>query len=401
VCLDEADSLKGTKLMSQASTRRRFLQKIATGAGVLGCWSRLSAWGTEPDSDPLDGLDEYVEQAMVNWDVPGLVIAVIHDGKVVHSRGYGVRRAGSEGKVDSETLFNIASCTKAFTAAVVARLVDQKKVQWDDPIVEHLPAFQLFTPELTAKVTIRHALAHRTGLPNANMLWRSGAFGSEEILTRLRWLEPVAEPGERFLYNNNLFMVVGKLVEQVSGKTWKDFLQSELFEPLGMKSTTADFSGIEGLVNVASPHSSDDGKLRPVQPYCPDQIAPAGAIHSNVLDMAQWLKLHLEGGVCDGRRVLSQECVEEMHTAFPKSDSETPPEPGVPHAPITDYGLGWFVDEYEGHRVIEHGGSTTGLVTWVAIMPEQQLGFVVLANHHQTELCLEILDPRCLPEPTP
>ena len=368
------------------TTRRQFLQAVATNTTLL--WPGVGSFANSQQDklDLLSGLDDYIEQAMERWDVPGLAIAVVQGSKPIHVRGYGVRRAGDKPKVDSETLFNIASCSKAFTASAVARLVDQQKVDWDDPIVKHLPSLRLFTPELTEKVTIRHALAHRTGLPNANMLWRNGAFNSDEILARLRWLEPISTPGEQFLYTNNMYLVIGKLVEQVSGKTWSDFLQSELFEPLGMKSSTADREGIEGRTNVATPHASDDGRLRPIEPYCPDMIAPAGAIHSNLNDLVQWLKMNLAGGVCDGRRVLSQARLEEMHTAFGRSDSETPPKLGVPRSPIAEYGLGWFINEYEGQRVIEHSGSTNGLIAWMATLPQQRLGLAILSNHHRTGL---------------
>ncbi len=200
------------KPISQYLTRRRFLQAASTG--VVGAWVQHLAFGDQLASSRLVGLDDYVEKAMTRWEVPGLAIAVVQDGKVVHARGYGVRSVGEAAKVDADTVFPIASCTKSFTAAAIAKLIDDGKLKWDDPISKHLPRFQLFDAELTASVTIRQALSHRTGLPTANMLWRSGAFDGDGILARLRFLKPVAAPGEKFIYNNNLYLVLGKLVEQ-------------------------------------------------------------------------------------------------------------------------------------------------------------------------------------------
>lgn len=372
--------------MSRGSSRRGFLQTVAASTGVLAVCGQHPGQAQQHGPDRLGGLDDYVERSMAHWEVPGLAIAVVQNGKLIHARGYGVRALGAGARVDAETVFSIASCTKAFTAAAIAKLVDDAKLQWDDPIAKHLPAFRLSDPDLTSRITIRHTLIHRTGLPRANMLWRNGAFDGDEIVARLRWLKPVAAPGERFLYNNNMYLVLGKLGEQVSGRKWNVFLRNELFEPLGMKSTAADSSGVRDRENVAAPHASDSGKVQRVQPYCPDVIAPAGAIHSNILDMARWLSMHLEGGRSDGRQILSNSRIEEMHTAPRRAVAKAPAEPQVPRAPISNYGLGWFFNDHAGRRVIEHSGVQTGFVSWVAMMPEERLGLVVLANHHQTGL---------------
>ena len=367
------------------ATRRRFLKTAAAGfSGFL--FGGGSARGGHRSTDRLNALPDYVEQAMARWEVPGLAIAIVQDGKLVFAEGYGVRILGSKDKVDAETVFSIASCTKGLTAAALARLVDRGKLRWDDPIVKHLPKLEFSADEHTAGITIRHALSHRTGIPTANMLWRSGALDSKEILARLRWLTPVAAPGQRFLYNNNMYLVLGNVVEQVSGRNWNDFLRTELFKPLGMKSTIADSTGLGHWENVAAPHASDNGKLRRIDPYCPNVIAPAGAIHSSVLDMAAWLRMHLDEGRCDGRRVLSAARVEEMHTPPPRVENETPPTPGVPRSPISQYGLGWFFNEYAGGKVVEHSGTQNGYVAWVAMMPQERLGLAILSNHHRTGL---------------
>jgi CubicO group peptidase (beta-lactamase class C family) len=384
-----ADRSEDMKVISQRLTRRRFLQAAAS-TGVLGAWVQHPALGDQLTPSRLAGLDDYVEKAMARWDVPGLAIAVVQEGKVVHARGYGVRSVGEDAKVDAETVFAIASCTKPFIAAAIAKLIDNGRLQWDDPISKHLSAFQLFDPELTARVTIRQALRHRTGLPTANMLWRSGAFDGNEVLARLRWLQPVAAPGEKFIYNNNMYLVLGRIVEKVSGRKWDDFLRNELFQPLGMKSTSAAKSEIRRWENVAAPHATDAGKLQRIQRYIPDATAPAGAIHSNVLDMAQWLKLHLEGGVSDDRQVISKVRMEEMHTAPQQAEKKDPAEPRDPRVSTENYGLGWFFNDQGGRQVVEHSGNGNGFVSWVAMIPEERLGLVVLSNHHNTGLNLAL-----------
>jgi CubicO group peptidase (beta-lactamase class C family) len=283
-------------------------------------------------------------------------------------------------------VFPIGSCTKSFAAAAIGRLVDRGGVQWDDAINRYLPRLMLFHPELAGRITIRHCLGHRTGLPTANMLWRNGEMGSDEILSALRWLAPVAVPGERFLYNNNMYLVAGKVVEAISGRRWTEFLRQDLFEPLGMNSSLGDSSGIRETDNVAAPHAADDGVLQRIGRYCPDVISPAGAIHSNVLDMAHWVRMHLDDGRFEERRVLSAARVAEMHTRPPRSQAPPPAEPGVPRAPISDYGLGWFFNDYAERTVVEHSGTTTGFVAWVAMIPEKRLGFVILTNQHRTGL---------------
>ncbi len=339
------------KPISRRLTRRRFLQ--AAGIGATGAWARHPVLGDQLVSSRLGDLDDYVAKAMVRWDVPGLAIAIVQEGKLLHARGYGVRSAGEDAPVDVETVFPIASCTKSFTAAAIAKLIDNGKVKWDDPISKHLPTLQLSDTELTAKMTIRHALSHRTGLPTANMLWRSGAFDDNQILSRLRWLKAVAAPGEKFIYNNLIYLVLGKLVELVSGQRWNDFLHSELFVPLGMKSTFTSSTGVDGGENVAAPHASDSGKLQRIGRYCPDVIAPAGAIHSSVIDMAQWLMLHLDGGVSDRRQIISKVRMDEMHAAPQSAEPRDPADTRDPRVSMENYGLGRFFNDQGGRQVVD------------------------------------------------
>jgi CubicO group peptidase (beta-lactamase class C family) len=365
--------------------RRRFLQAAAIGAASCGAaQARAASWR----SGALEALDDYVTAAMSRWQTPGMAIAVVQDGELLAARGYGVRSIEAGEAVDAQTQFSIASCSKAFTAAAIAKLVERGKVGWDDPIVAHWPSFDLARPELTGSITIRQALAHRSGLPAANMLWRSGAFDGDEILSRLRWLEPVAAPGERFLYNNVMYAVLGKLIEHSSGMPWVEFLARKLLAPLAMTATYASGAAAEEARNRAAPHAADGGRLARVPRYCPDSIAPSGAIHSCASDMAKWLIFHLDRGSASGKQLLSSANIDEMHAPFAptRSAGTEPPAPEQPAPPIDDYGLGWFVNEYAGEKVIEHSGVQNGFVAWVAMAPSRRLGLVVLSNLHRTGL---------------
>jgi CubicO group peptidase (beta-lactamase class C family) len=331
----------------------------------------------------LSGLDEYCQQAIADWQVPGIAVAVIRDGKLSLARGYGVRELGKDASVDENTIFDIASCTKSFTAAMVGKLVDQNKLRWDDTLIKHVPFLVIPTQGRDAEVTIRHALQHRTGLPTANMLWRSGELDAEEILRRVRFLKPVAAPGDRLIYNNVMYLAAGKAAEHASGKSWSDFVTEEFFEPLGMKSSLADSSTLKSFGNVAEPHATIDGQVKAIERSNDDVIAPAGAIYSSAADMARWLIMHLDRGRFGGHELLTAGRVDEMHTPVEPPPAK-PSTKGVPKAPISRYGMGWFVNEHAGEKVVEHAGSGIGFVSWMAIMPKERLGVVILSNHKGT-----------------
>jgi CubicO group peptidase (beta-lactamase class C family) len=305
------------------------------------------------------------------------------DGKLLLARGYGVRELGKDAPIDETTIFHIASCTKSFTAAMVGKLVDQNKLRWDDPLSKHVPSLVVPTQGRAAKVTIRQALQHRTGLPIANMLWRSGEFDANEILRRVRFLIPVAAPGERLIYNNVMYLAVGKAVEHASGKSWSDFVKDEFFEPLGMKTSLAGSLTLRKFANLSEPHATIDGQVKAIERSNPDVIAPAGAIYSSAADMAQWLIMHLGRGRYRGQELLSAGRVDEMHTPVEPPPAK-PSTKSVPKAPISRYGMGWFVNEHAGKRVVEHAGSGNGFVSWMAIMPKERLGVVILSNHKGT-----------------
>ena len=329
---------------------------------------------------PLAGLDEYVTKALKDWGVPGVAVAVIKDDRVVLAKGYGVRELGKPEPVDERTLFAIGSSSKAFTAASIAMLVDDKKIKWDDAATQYLPGFQLYDPYVTRELTVRDLLTHRVGLERGDQLWYATSFDRDEVLRRIRYLKPSSSMRSRFGYQNVMFLAAGQVIRSVSGKEWDDFVQERIFVPLGMKDTGTSIRTLSQSKDVATPHSKFDGQVMPIPYRNIDNIAPAGSINSNVVDMAQWVRLHLGNGTYEGKQLLSPAAVREMAMPQTVIRLEGQMAAQYPEAHFLTYGLGWFLSDYRGKKLVEHGGSIDGMRALVAMIPEEKLGVVILTN---------------------
>jgi CubicO group peptidase (beta-lactamase class C family) len=335
---------------------------------------------TTLQTSPVEGLDEYVQKAMQDWEVPGLAIAIVKDDKVVLAKGYGVREIGKETPVDEHTLFAIGSSTKAFTTAALGMLADEGKLSWDDPVTKYLPWFQLFDPWVTRELTIRDLVTHRSGLERADLLWYGSSLSRDEILRRIRYLEPTWSFRSTFGYQNIMFLAAGQVVAAVSGMSWDDFVKQRIFTPLGMTMSNTSVTALKKAEDVATPHAKIEGVVQTVSWRNIDNIGPAGAINSNVLDMAQWLRLQLGEGNYQGKQLLSSAVVDEMHTpqiVIPRGGF---PANLIPETHFSTYGLGWFLDDYRGRKIVYHGGNIDGMSVLVAMIPEENLGLVVLTN---------------------
>lgn len=339
---------------------------------------------------PLAGLDDYVNKAMKDWGVPGLAIAVIKDDRVVLARGYGVRELGKPEPVDERTIFAIGSSSKAFTAAAIAMLVDEKKLKWDDPATQHLPGLQLYDPYASRELTVRDLLTHRVGLDRGDQLWYATTFEREEILRRVRYLKPSSSMRSRFGYQNLMFLAAGQLVRSVTGKEWDDFVRERIFVPLGMNDTGTSIRTLSRSRDVAAPHSKFDGRVVPIPYRNVDNIGPAGSINSNVVDMAQWVRLQLADGTYAGKPLISSAAVKEMTTPQTIIRLEGPMARLYPEAHFLNYGLGWFLSDYRGRKLVEHGGAIDGMRALVAMIPEEKLGVVILTNLNGTTLSVPL-----------
>jgi CubicO group peptidase (beta-lactamase class C family) len=348
---------------------------IAAGTGTLGAQQLDRA-----------SLDAYVQKAIKDWEVPGLALAVIRDDSVVVAEGYGVRTLGSAEPVDAQTLFAIASTTKAMTVACLGMLVDDKKLDWDDPVTKHLVGFQLADPYVTRELTVRDLLTHRVGLSRGDQLWWRSPYGRKEILDRVRYLKPSWSFRSRYGYQNIMFLAAGQVVEAVSETTWDDFITTRLFDPLGMRSTLSGYRKLTSQDNVATPHLFTNGKAKAIEWVDIDNIGPAGSVISNVTDMAQWVRLQLGQGEINGRRLLSRAVIEEMHTPQMVIRLDSLTRAQRPSTHFMAYGLGWFLYDYLGTKIVTHDGAIHGMRARVAMIPERNIGLVILVNSSRTPI---------------
>ena len=341
----------------------------------------------QPAAAPARELDSFTAKAVRDWNVVGLAIAVVKDDSVVLAKGYGLRERAKPAAVDARTLFAIGSTTKAMTAAAIGMLVDDKKVGWDDPVIRHLPTFQLQDPYVTREITVRDLLTHRAGLGNADFLWYAADNSADEILRRSRWIQPAYSLRSSFIYQNVMYAVAGHVVAAASGMPWERFVRTRLMDPLGMRETATTLAETSRRDNVASPHYPTGDSARVIENASVDAVAAAGAVWSSVTDMSKWIRFLLDSGRVDGKRLLSAESYAELfepQTMVP--EDQFYPTARVTRPRWTTYGLGWFQHDYSGREVDFHTGSIDGMVAIVGLIREERLGVVVLANTDHAEL---------------
>ncbi|HEX3466723.1 MAG TPA: serine hydrolase [Candidatus Elarobacter sp.] len=326
------------------------------------------------------GFDAYVAKSLHEWNVPGLSVAIVK-GDRSYVKGYGVRTLGRPETVDANTVFEIASTSKAFTATAIGMLVDQKKLDWDDPVVKALPWFQLSSPWVTREITLRDMLTHRSGLTGGYELFGSNsALSRDEILRRMRYL-PFSPPFRSgFGYSNLGYLVAGQTIPAVSGQSWDAFLRARIFEPLGMTSTSTTYAELTASPDHSGAHEAPEGKLQVIRTVNGDNIGPAGSVNSSAADMAHWVEMLLGGGVYHGKRIIESATLAETMRPEMVVPGGFPHSLYFPDATYTEYGMGWFVSDYRGHRVISHSGDVEGFAAQVGLIPDLHAGVVVLSN---------------------
>lgn len=333
-------------------------------------------------------MDSYVAKAVKDWHVAGLAIAVVKGGKVVFSKGYGVREIAKAAPVDTTTLFAIASTTKAMTAASIGMLVDEGKVNWDDPVTKYIPTLQMYDPYVTRELTVRDLLTHRAGLGNADYLWDVDDYSMPEIIQRMRLIKPEYSFRSGFVYQNIMYMMAGEVVAAASGMPWSKFVRTRIFEPIGMRSSVPLERLIAQGANRASPHWLLGGDTLVLIHYSDGQsIGPAGGVWSNVSDMSRWMQFLLDSGKVGGKRLLQPATYAELF----KPQVMVPPDEFYPTAELTKphwttYGLGWFQQDYNGRMLNFHTGSLNGMVAIIGLIQDERFGVYVLANVDHAEL---------------
>jgi CubicO group peptidase (beta-lactamase class C family) len=366
---------------------------LLAGSGLAqGRPGRTAARKADPT--PLEALDAYVEKTRLEWGAPAVGLAVVRNDSVLLTKGYGVLELGKPARADENTVFAIGSSSKAFTTASLAMLIDEGKLRWDDLAAPLLPGWQLADPWVTREITIKDLISHRVGLDRADRIWGGTDFSRDEILYhRQRNIGRIESFRYRFGYNNHMFLAAGRVIENLSGMSWDDFVRSRIFEPLGMKRASTSTKPLAGMTNVATPHGLIRDSTIPIPWKNLDNMAPAGSINASAKDMAEWLRLQLSNGVYHGRRLVSEAAMREMHspqTVIPierwYSSASPVNHQMVPGTHFFLYGLGWFLQDYKGHYLVHHGGSIDGMRALVAMSPDDHLGFVILTNQNPSNV---------------
>ena len=360
------------------------LRLLRSLAFVLLIVTALSAQ-TDPRLDRL--VTETVDRARKEFNVPGMAVAVVHEGKVVLARGFGVRKLGEPAPVTPNTLFAIASNSKAFTSAALAMLVDEGKLAWDDRVIDRLPEFAMSDAYVTREMRIRDLLCHRSGLglgAGDLMFFPRSDLTPEQILYRLRFVPLATSFRSEYAYDNVLYLVAGAVVQRISGLTWQQFIRQRFYQPLGMTGSRTSINDVSSSDDVAHPHSVTDGKLTalPLGSLALENNAPAGALVSSVADLSKWVTTLLNRGqTSDGKKLLSEAQVKELWKPLIVLHPPDPPAPiAESRSNFVAYALGEGVRDYRGRLMITHTGGLLGMVTQVTMIPDLKLGVIVLTN---------------------
>lgn len=331
----------------------------------------------EPTAAELDVL---IATTMQDWKVPGASVAIVRGEQIFLVKGYGYRDLEQKKPATEKTLFRLASVTKSFTAAGVAALVTQGKLEWNKPVWDYLPEFRLYDEDLTAQVTLVDLLSHRTGLPSHDALWYYNRdLSREELIHRLRFLEPSKDLRETFQYNNLMFLTAGYLTGRALNTSWEEAIRKLIFQPLSMTASNFTIEAMEKSRDHAAPYQKDKReKVQRVPHYTGNNVAPAGQINSNAEEIGRYLLMLLNGGSFEGKQVLSKADVQKMTTA--QMVVSGPSDPRYPELGDSAYGLGLSVSSYRGHRLVQHGGAIDGYRSNLALLSADKVGVVVLSN---------------------
>jgi CubicO group peptidase (beta-lactamase class C family) len=369
--------------VAPATTRRKTL----FGAAALAAASALPRFAR---AAPPPDIDAMAEKAMAAFEVPGIAVTVVEGGKVVHAKGYGVRKLGAPDKVDEATTFAIGSCSKAFTSAALAILVDDGKLGWDDRVGDHLPNFRMYDAYASQQMTVRDLLTHRSGLGLGEgdlMFWPASDFTRAEVVDRLKYLKPATSFRSGYAYDNVLYIAAGELVGAVAGQPWEDFVQSRIMTPLGMQDTAPSYSRLK-TADRAWGHGRLDGPIRGTgrmqalgEARVTDLVDPAGGICASARDMGRWLAVQLAmGKLANGRRLWSEAQARQMWKPVTLIGASALPQTNPNDTHFVMYALGWGLQDAHGVPVLGHTGGLQGAVCRVALIPEKDAAFAILTN---------------------
>lgn len=325
---------------------------------------------------------QYLEKARTDWGVPGMAVAIVKDGEVVFSEGFGQLKANGNQEVNADTQFAIASNTKAFVASALATLVAEGKISWDDKVTEYLPYFRLYDAYASSETTVRDLLCHRVGLGtfSGDVIWYKSDFTAEEVIRRIQYVPQAYSYRAGYGYSNLMFITAGEVIRAVTGKSWAQYIEETFIDPLGMDRTVTSVNQLKSNDNVATPHKPVDDKNKSIAWVDWDNMGAAGGIISSVNDMANWMSMNLNSGIWQGDTLLvreQQNILWTPHNNFVLSDRS---RANIPGRHFNGYGLGWGLYDYFGRMVVTHSGGYDGMYSRVAMMPDEGLGIVILTN---------------------
>lgn len=337
--------------------------------------------------------DKFVNQELSKWRVPGVAIGIIHNGRIILTRGYGYRNLEQKRPVTSKTLFAIGSSTKAFTTLLLGMLADEGKLDWDTPVKQYLPEFEMHEPYVTNHITPKDLVIHNSGLPRHDLSWYGSDASRPDLLKRLAYLEPSRGFRSMFQYQNLMYMTAGYLGGKLNGSTWEEAVKHRIFKPLGMDHSNLDIRESQKTDDYAFAYGEEDKKIKRI-PFYEDLLAvgPAGSINSNIQDMMSWLNLHINRGKIGDKSLVLEATLEEMHSPqivvkgmlFNALEKYT-------ELSAMNYGMGWFVQWYRGTKLVHHGGNIDGFSAMVSFMPHKRSGVVILANKNGTLITLSLI----------
>ncbi|MES2795643.1 MAG: serine hydrolase [Bacteroidota bacterium] len=332
-------------------------------------------------------IDELTERTLKAFEVPGIAVAVIKDGKVIHSKGYGVRSLKTKEKVDENTLFGIASNSKAFTTSALGILVDEGKLNWDDKVRDYIPEFKMYNPYVTEEFTVRDLVTHRSGLGlgagDLMFFPDSSDFTVKDIIHNLRYLKPVSGFRTKYDYDNNLYIVAGEVINRITGKSWDDFISERILAPLEMKTTGPSFDAVKSNKNVIDAHAAVEGKVQVIARSSLKVGHAAGGIYSNIADLSKWVIMHLNHGKY-GENLAKTLISRKQHNELWSPQTIIPVNnPGPYNVHFSAYGLGFGITDVKGYKQLSHTGGLEGMVTQITMIPEIGLGIIVLTNQQE------------------
>ena len=333
----------------------------------------------------LRGFDDFVHAVMQDWRIRGLAITVMKENEIIYAQGFGQRDEARDLPVTSQTLFPIASCTKAFTTAAMSILADQGKLDWDTPVRAYIPSFKLHDPFATERVTPRDLVSHRTGLPRHDLVWYNDTTATRrDLFERLQYLEPTKDLRSFWQYQNLMYMAAGFLVETLSRQTWEEFVRQNIFRPLEMKSSNCDIvQTSREASDYSHPYKEVQDEVKEIPFYgAQAAIGPAGAIVSNITELSNWVLMHLNQGKYKDTQIISEQQVQQMHTP----QMIIPQVNQYPEMPYASYAMGWVVEPYRGYPMIHHSGGIDGFRSLTTLFPRERIGIVVLSNMGQLNI---------------